>query len=141
LPAARWSGLALLCFFLASCAGDGVDPIGIVSPPMPVTLTEIQNQIFTPRCTSTICHGGAFPQFGMNLEEGQTISNTVGVDSAELMGFFRVEPGNSTDSYLFMKLVGDPRIIGERMPFGGPFLSSDELLLVAQWIDDGALDN
>ena len=76
----------------------------------------------------------------MNLSAGNTFAYTVGVDSTELSGFKRVAPGDAADSYLYMKLAGDPRIVGDRMPFGG-VLTADEIEAVRAWIDAGALDN
>ena len=76
----------------------------------------------------------------MELTEGHTYAFTVGVDSNELSGFKRVDPGNAADSYLYMKLAGDPRIVGERMPFGG-MLTTAEIEAVKQWIDAGAQNN
>lgn len=76
----------------------------------------------------------------MDLTAGSTFAYTVGVDATELSGFKRVVPGHAADSYLYMKLAGDRRIVGERMPFGG-MLTADELEGVRQWIDAGALDD
>ena len=39
-----------------------------------------------------------------------------------------------------MKLAGDPRIAGDRMPFGG-MLSAAEIDAVRAWIDAGARDD
>jgi hypothetical protein len=76
----------------------------------------------------------------MNLSASNTFAYTVGVAATELSGFKRVVPGNAANSYLHMKLAGDPRIVGERMPFGG-MLTAAELEGVRAWIDAGALDN
>ena len=76
----------------------------------------------------------------MDLSVGSTFASTVGVDSTELSGFKRVAPDNAADSYLYMKVAGDPRIVGERMPFGG-MLTAEEIEGVRAWIDAGALDN
>lgn len=76
----------------------------------------------------------------MNLSDGNTFTYTVGVNSTELSGFKRVLPGIGSDSYLYMKITADPRIVGERMPFGG-MLTADEIEKVKAWIDAGALDN
>jgi hypothetical protein len=66
--------------------------------------------------------------------------STVGVVATELSGFKRVAPGNAADSYLYMKIAGDPRIAGDRMPFGGT-LTAAEIELVRAWIDAGAKNN
>jgi hypothetical protein len=131
-------GLALSA---ASCGGDGV--VSMVAPPPPddaPTLTQLQDSIFTPKCGVPGCHGPPAPEQGMNLSAGNTFGYTVGVDSTELSGFKRVAPGNAADSYLYMKIAGDPRILGVRMPFGG-MLTATEIEAVRAWIDAGALDN
>jgi len=131
-------GPALLA---AACAGDGVI-IQDQGPPPPSgpTLTELQATIFSPRCGVPGCHAPPAPEQGMNLTDGNTYSFTVGVNSVELSGFKRVAPGNAADSYLYMKIAGDPRITGFRMPFGG-MLTDVEIEAVRQWIDAGALNN
>jgi hypothetical protein len=137
---ARRSLIALLMLAVAGCAGDGV----ILPPPEPPppsgpTLSFLQSTIFTPQCSFPGCHGAPAQQ-GMDLTDGHTYVNTVGVDAVELQGFKRVDPGHAEDSYLYMKIAGDPRITGDRMPQGG-VLTADEIDAVRAWIDAGAADN
>ena len=77
----------------------------------------------------------------MDLSAGHTHTSTVNVDSTELSGFKRILPDNAADSYLYMKISGDPRIVGERMPFFATPLTAEELEAVRLWIEAGALDN
>jgi len=63
------------------------------------------------------------------------------VESAELAPMLRVKPGDPDDSYVVLKLQGDPRIVGERMPFGGPYLSASDIQAVRDWIAAGAKDD
>ena len=135
------SPLVLLLLAVTSCGGDGV--VSMVGGPPPggaPTLTSLQTSIFSPKCGIPGCHATPSPEQGMDLTEGHTYAFTVGVDSNELSGFKRVAPGNAADSYLYMKLAGDPRIVGERMPFGG-MLNAAEIESVKQWIDAGAQNN
>jgi len=131
-------GLAIAA---SSCGGDGVIDMGSV-PPVDVapTLGSLQTSIFTPQCAVAGCHGTPFPEQGMLLSAGSTYVYTVGVDSTEVPAFKRVAPGNAADSYLYMKIAGDPRIVGERMPFGG-MLTAAEIEAVRAWIDAGAKDD
>ena len=76
----------------------------------------------------------------MDLSAGNTFVYTVGVNATELSGFKRVASGNAADSYLYMKIAGDPRILGDRMPLGGT-LTPAQIGAVRAWIDAGALDN
>lgn len=100
------------------------------------TLTQLQNDIFTPRCSG--CHppsGG-----GLDLRAGHTYSSTVNVPSSENPSLMRVKPGDPDNSYLYRKLVGSG-ISGARMPAGGPFLTQSELDRVRGWILAGAPNN
>jgi hypothetical protein len=136
----RLALIAGLALSAASCGGDGV--VSMVSPPPnnAPTLTSLQDSIFSSRCAVPGCHVPPALEQGMNLSQGNTYAYTVGVDSVELSGFKRVRPGNAADSYLYMKIAGDPRIVGERMPFGG-MLTASEIEEVRQWIDAGAMNN
>jgi hypothetical protein len=130
-----------LAMSTASCGGDGV--LTVVGGPPPdagPTLTVVQSTVFTPNCALLGCHAAPAPEQGMNLSAGMTRESTVDVDAVELAGFKRVTPGNAADSYLYMKIAGDPRIAGERMPFGG-MLTAAEIELVRAWIEAGAKDN
>ncbi|HEX5042127.1 MAG TPA: hypothetical protein VFV75_04425 [Candidatus Polarisedimenticolaceae bacterium] len=123
---------------LLACGGDGV----IVEEPSPPpstapTLTRLQDEIFTPRCAFVGCHG-PFPNLGLSLLRGQSHSSLVGVTSAELAPMKRVLPGRPDSSYLVLKLEGDSRIVAERMPYGGPYLSPAEIQRVRDWIAAGA---
>lgn len=105
----------------------------------PVTLAAVQATIFTPRCATSGCHDSSGP-FGLNLRNGSSFGNTVGVVSAEVPAFERVTPFDSANSYLFMKVTGDPRILGNPMPDNPPLLNAEQLRLIADWIDAGALE-
>jgi hypothetical protein len=124
-----------------SCGGDGVlMDVGGPSPDPGPTLAVVQATVFTPHCALPPCHALPALEQGMNLSAGQAYVSTVGVDAVELSGFKRVAPGSAADSYLYMKLTGDPRIAGDRMPFGGT-LTATEIELVRAWIDAGAKDD
>ncbi len=113
-----------------------------VTPPDP-TLSSIQDELFTPTCALSGCHAGSQPQAGLNLQSGNSFINLVGIASTQLPGTYsRVEPLKPDDSYLILKLEGDPSIIvGERMPFGGPALDQAVIDPIRTWISEGAQDN
>jgi hypothetical protein len=131
----------------AGCGGDGVfvsvDSAQEEPPPVEtVTLSSIQASIFTPRCAiEGGCHAGVDAQLGQDLSDGKTHASIVGVESQEIPGLLRVAPGDPDGSYLLMKVSGDPRIAGERMPYGGPYLETGEIEAIRAWIEAGALDN
>jgi hypothetical protein len=135
---ARLAAAPALLLVLASCGGDGVIDPG-TGPPNgnAPTLTSLKASIFTPQCALPGCHAVPFPEQGMDLSAGNVYAYTVGVNSVELSPYKRIDPGNAADSYLYMKIAGDPRIIGDRMPFGG-MLTAVEIDAVRTWIEAGA---
>ena len=135
-----WVAVVVATTLVAAGCGDE----GLVDPMMPggirPELDSIQNEVFTPRCALPGCHDSASAgaQFGLDLTDGRSFGSLVGVPSGEDSTFLRVEPGNPADSWLMMKLTGDPRIIGDPMPRKRAPLSPVELAAIAQWIEDGA---
>lgn len=108
----------------------------------PVTLTQIQTQVFTPVCSG--CHtgptGNVLPS-GMNLTSvANSFAALVGVASLEVPAIDRVAAGNPDNSYLIQKLEGTAAV-GDRMPQGGPFLNQATIDMIRQWIADGAPNN
>jgi len=102
------------------------------------TIEDIQSKIFTPRCALSGCHAGPTPQNGLDLTLGQAQANLINVPATWDPSFMRVKPNDPQDSYLYMKLVNDARIMGQQMPKGGPFLSSQELGAIFDWIGQGS---
>jgi hypothetical protein len=94
--------------------------------------------IFNANCAFVGCHGGSNPQQGMNLQSGQSYSNIVNVPSNEVPSLDRIEPFDSDNSYLYLKIIGAPGIVGEQMPRGGTPLPEATTDLIAQWINEGA---
>lgn len=115
----------------------GCDRETVVEPEGP-TLVEVQEQVFTPSCAGG-CHTGGNAAEGMVLSAGSTYENTVGIPSAQVRDLMRVEPGNPSESYLFIKITGGDRMADGtfQMPIGGE-LSGDQIALVEAWIEAGA---
>ena len=136
--------VSIAMVLVAGCGGGGGygggGGGGVTTPPEP-TFANVQTRVFNAKCAFVGCHAGANPQEGMNLSAGQAYANIVGVASVENPQFQRVDPGNAADSYLYMKVVADPRITGARMPFGEPPLSTEDRMLIADWIQAGAPNN
>lgn len=138
----------LLIVAATSCGGDGVIPDpgnggdgggGGTPAPSFASLTE---GIFVPRCAIVGCHAASEPQQGLNLSStAAAYASLVGIPSVELPAYQRVHPRNPDDSYLVMKLGGDARITGDRMPQAGPLLTPEELDGIRAWIDAGAPNN
>lgn len=102
------------------------------------TFKQIQTQIFTPVCARAGCHAAGSAPSGLVLDAGQSYGLLVGHRSTGNGSLDRVSPGNPDGSYLILKLRGDPSITGERMPLGGPYLTSDQIAGIAAWIRAGA---
>ena len=112
-----------------------------IPAPSTATLSFIQDNVFTPSCAISGCHGSPNPAQGMNLTAGLAFSNIVGIQSGQQPPLLRVNPGNPDDSYLIRKLEGGPSITGVRMPKIGCCLSQETIDNIRQWITDGALDD
>jgi hypothetical protein len=144
-PARSLVILALLLALLLDGCGTVKSPTEPSSPPpggVPaLTFTQIQTQIFTPICAKAGCHAAGSSPSGLVLEAGQSYGNLVGHPAAENSSLDRVAPGDPDHSYMILKLRGDPSITGERMPLGGPYLTSDQIEGIAAWIRAGAPNN
>ena len=109
--------------------------------PAATTLSELQDEVFTPMCSS--CHDGSSSSLpgSQDLRDGQSHASLVNVASQEKPALMRVKPGDSANSYLVHKLEGAAGITGSRMPLGGPFLDQATIDRVRSWIDSGAPNN
>ena len=103
--------------------------------PLAPTLTSLQANLFDPFCVT--CHSGASAPLGLQLGDGSSFNNLVGVRSRQT-SLLRVAPGDPDGSYLIRKLEGTASE-GELMPLGGPRLPQSTIDFARQWITDGAL--
>ena len=129
---------------LAACgagSGEGLDQNGqpIVSPPsgLQPTLASIQDNVFTVSCAVPGCHGGAGAQQGLRLDPGFSAGNLINVPSPRDPNLIRVVPGDPDASFIIQKLQGT-QTLGDRMPDGGPYLTTATVNVIRQWILDGA---
>lgn len=133
---ARLAGAVALAALAVGCGGSGDG--GTMSPPG-VTLLDVQTQVFGPRCALSGCHVGPGAPFSLDLSSVSASSaSLIGVSSAEVPTFQRVVPGDAADSYLFMKITADPRILGDPMPLSGGALGAGDIERIRSWIDGGA---
>lgn len=132
----------LLLLALAAALAGCVDARGTRSVVQagPTTLQAVQVSVFTPRCATSGCHTGGGP-FGLDLSNGLTAGNTIGVSSAEVPAYDRITPYDAANSYLYMKISGDPRLLGDPMPAPpNALLTPQQVQLVADWINAGAIE-
>jgi len=140
------SGIAIVTLALAACgagSGEGLDQNGqpIVSPRtgLQPTLASIQDNVFTVSCAVPGCHGGAGAQQGLRLDPGFSAGSLINVASPRDPNLIRVVPGDPDASFLIQKLQGADGLLGDRMPDGGPYLTTATVNVIRQWILDGAL--
>ena len=129
-----------LLLFAAACGElkTPTSPLGGGPPPDPsATFTRVQNEVFTPNCTTIACHDPLGQQSQMVLIAGRAYASTVGVQSVEMPSLLRVAPGDPAASYLYRKIVGSG-ITGDRMPQNQPPLTEQQIGLVRDWIRRGA---
>jgi hypothetical protein len=109
---------------------------GIVDAASGPSFSTVQN-IFTSSCATQKCHTGAVPQAGLDLSARSAFRNLVPVRSIEDLSHLRVNPGKTTESYLYQKIIPGGTITGSPMPPAAP-LSADQINIIANWINEGA---
>ena len=137
----RARSVAISLLFLSAACGELKTPTlpeGQGPPPDPTaTFTRVQNEVFTPNCTTIACHDPLGQQSQLVLIPGRAYASTVGVPSVEMPSLQRVAPGDPAASYLYRKIVGSG-ITGDRMPQNQPPLTEQQIGLVRDWIRRGA---
>ena len=131
--------LACVCAGSLSWAGTA---LAKASQEKPIDFATQIQPIFDKSCATSFCHAGTNPQQGQSLEAGKSYDNIVNIPSAEAPSVMRVKPGDAENSYLYRKLEGEQGDLGGsggRMPFGKPALAADQIKLIEDWINQGAL--
>jgi len=129
----------VLAFALVVAACEHADLL-VAAPPSP-TLSSLQSTIFDVSCALSGCHVGPSPTGDLDLSEGESWANLVNVPSVGVPGLVRVEMGNPDSSYIILKLLGSPRIVGPQMPLGREPLPDSDILAISEWIEAGAENN
>jgi mono/diheme cytochrome c family protein len=142
------AGALALTMSLAACDEKLADLTG-PTPNLQPTFSSIQHEIFEsadssgrPACIQ--CHAplGTRPAVGgLNLTNAVAYASLVGVPAPERRTLNLVTPGDPENSYLIHKLEGSHNILLQRMPLGGPYLSSNQILVIRRWIEIGAPNN
>lgn len=109
--------------------GEPIDPSA--------TFTRVQNEIFTPTCSTIGCHNPIGRQSELLLTAGRSYAQIVNVRSVEMPSLSRIAPNDPANSYLYRKIAG-AGITGDRMPQGLPPLSDAQIALIRNWIRRGA---
>ena len=144
------AAIAIVTLALAACgagSGEGLDQNGQPlpgggAPPvtgLQPTLASIQDNVFSVSCAIPSCHGGGNVQYGLRLDPGFSAGNLINVPSPRNANLIRVVPGDPDASFLIQKLQGADGLLGDRMPDGGPYLTTATINVIRQWIQNGAL--
>lgn len=101
---------------------------------------DIVPGIWVPHCAK--CHDPEQPNpIGVEISGLDLTSHASVLAGGVNSGTDGVVPGKPCDSLLVTKLSAGPPF-GSRMPFNGPpFLTAEQVRLVADWIAEGAKDN
>lgn len=109
-------------------------------PPSTISFqNDIKPILETNGCSSIFCHGGEDPPSSYSVMSAAELMGPG--DEATELGVCNIVRGDTTNSYLLMKLNNAPGIIGEQMPFGADPLTAAEIQTISQWIFEGAPDN
>jgi hypothetical protein len=99
--------------------------------------TSIKAKVFV-NCIGAQCHSSAGNQGNLVLESGVAFGNLVGVQSVLFPQYKRVEAGSSANSLIIKILKGE---VSPQMPLNGTPLPAATIDSIAEWIDQGALNN
>jgi hypothetical protein len=91
-------------------------------------------QLFLSYCAD--CHTGT-RQSGVRLNTYTNVIESVGDQYGRLV----VQPGDAANSPLVEKIESSNPAFGVRMPEDGPYLSSQRIDQIKEWINDGAENN
>ena len=89
-------------------------------------------EIFDAHCTN--CHGDTSPSSSLSLTSE---NNIIEVYSGQVPSLYLIQPFSSENSYLYKKIIGVD-INGSQMPMGESPLSTDQISIIQDWIDNGA---
>jgi hypothetical protein len=138
-----------------ACTVVTTNPTCVAADTMPtVTLTWIQQNIFSTNCSSTSCHspttGGGNPAGGIILTTG-SYNKLVNADTTVATNRKLVIPGDIHQSYLMVILQAiklseadpspAPAPAGGYMPLSSPPICCQKLDAIGRWIMAGAMDN
>ena len=100
------------------------------------SFSDINERVLQVSCATSGCHGGQFALPPV-LDEN-AYDNLVDVASTQRPSMDYVEPGDSENSWLMKKLLGEGTSI---MPSGGSPLDDAVIDSIRVWIDNGAMNN
>ena len=103
-----------------------------------ISFAAIVQPILNANCG---CHQGGGSSGMLVLDAGAAYDNLVDVESGQAAGVMRVAPADPANSYFLAKIQGTHADLGgsgNPMPPGGA-INENQILLIEDWIADGAL--
>jgi hypothetical protein len=125
----------------SGCPNGQVECDSVCIEEIEPTLTSIQSEVFSISCTASTCHDANGPEQGLDLSSlSASEESLINVQSVQEPTKLRVDPGDSSASYLMNKLLGVDILAGTtQMPQLDPDgLCAPKIDAIEQWIDDGA---
>jgi hypothetical protein len=135
----RW---ALVC--LVGCSGSEASPFDAGQQANGVKFGHDVAPIFSQSCT--FCH---HPGSATAVDFTHPFDPDMGIirrpnSWTKAAATLLVDPGNVANSFLIDKVARadlDPHVEGNRMPWGPPKVTPDEVAAIRKWITDGANDD
>lgn len=116
----------------------------------PISFSALHNNIFTPTCANSGCHDGNFEPDFRTIESSYNSLVYQPVIKNDINNSFtyRVDPGNSSKSVLYHRLIVDIDGISGIMPLSAEYNpehywydhEQEYISNIKDWIDDGAKD-
>jgi mono/diheme cytochrome c family protein len=131
-------GMAMMAALGCGGSSDSPTAPSPTTPTLTATFSSIQSRVFATRCYS--CHGSTRREQNLDLQNNGH-ANLVSRASTQQATLLLVAPGNPDQSYLVHKIEGRTTIAGLRMPQLQTALTADEIAVIRQWIQGGALNN
>ncbi|MCH9684652.1 MAG: hypothetical protein K0V04_24670 [Deltaproteobacteria bacterium] len=112
----------------------------------PPTFRDVQQLVFTPKCSQASCHSVQFHAGDLILEEGMAYEQLLGAVSNQAAadeGLVQIAVGEPEDSFLWIKLDRELEARhGAVMPLGSnDGLPDADLDLIRRWIAAGAIND
>ena len=115
----------------------GPDTVRIKALSVDISMAKsIQREIFNTTCSQ--CHGGSnFVAAGLNLTDGHSFSEMISVPSVKIENMYRVHPGESSSSVLYLILSGNASSEWS-YDHSVEVVRQEKIDLIRNWIDGGA---
>lgn len=124
--------IAVAISALAACPGDLERPERFAGGPTCRTSIDVP-ALLAQRCGSSICHGGAEGQSGLDLLSPGIDHELVSVPSEQCGQYLRVDPADPDSSFILLKLTDPPAGCGAKMPIVG-LITPDEFACIRAYV-------